>query len=198
MTVNDVDMAFADLEACHADLKKSLNSPRDVRRSFARFVTLAQQLTAAMRREFSSAKGRPWDAARFPGWSAVSDLFKELRNADQHEGPIQVLVQESVTAQTDLGALVTLTGTWELHNQLADEPPGALVAVRADPVSGQPSDSHLPIVGRSFRFLIQPRTEKIRELLESAGSQDIHNLASEYMDTLRDYLAYYKTQLART
>lgn len=197
MTTNDVDVLFADLEACYGELQEARRSPRDVRRSFARFVTLAQQLTAVMRREFPTITGKAWRAAAFPGWTPVTNLFKELRNVDQHEALIQVLVHESATAQTDLGALVTLSGTWELHDQLASESPGALVALRADPATGTPSDSQYPIVDRSFRFLIHPRTDKVADLLHAAGTQDMHDLASQYMDTLRDYLAYYKAELAK-
>lgn len=197
MTVNDVEVLFADLEACCSELQNARRSPRDVRRLFARFVTLGQQLTGVMRREFQAVKGRPWQPATFPGWTPVTNLFKELRNVDQHEGMIQVLVHESATAQTDLGALVTLSGTWELHDQLASDSPGGLVALREDPATGGPSENQYPIVDRSFRFLIHARTDKIRDLLDSAGRKDMHDLASQYMDTLRDYLAYYKVELGR-
>ena len=148
-----------------------------------------------MRREFSATKGTSWAACQFPGWTPVTELFKQLRRSDQHGTAIQVLVHESATARSDLGALVTLSGTWELHDQLAQAPPDGLVAVRADPVTGEPADDPLPIVDRSFRFLLRPRDAKTRRMLEEAGSEDMHVLASACLQTLREYHLYYRKKL---
>ena len=41
-----------------------------------------------MRKEFKAKTGLDWEAKEFGGWNAISELFKELRNMDEHVEPI--------------------------------------------------------------------------------------------------------------
>jgi hypothetical protein len=90
-----VAVVFQDLADAYAELSSGSTSPKAVRRSFANFVNLSQQLTSHMRREYSEKKGEAWVASDFDGWNDITDLFKQLRNDDQHDRPISILVDET-------------------------------------------------------------------------------------------------------
>lgn len=195
---SDVEMLFADLVASFDELNAARPSPVRARRAFARFVGLTQQLTAAMRREFSANTGKSWSASDFHGWNAVSQLFKSLRNIDQHDSSVLILVRERQTIRPIEGspALVSFEGTWELHDQLADTPPEGLVPVRADPVTGEPTDEAIPLVSRERTFLLHARTDELRRLLDAAGGLDVHDLSAECLEILTAYVDFYRGRLA--
>lgn len=192
---SDVETAFRDLTAAWEDLSAASDSPVQVRRTFVRFVGITQQITGLMRVEFQRVTGESWHAREFTGWTPVTDLFKLLRNTDEHEALVQILIHEAVTARSDLGALVTLQGTWELHDQVADKPPEGLTLVREDPATGGPSNDELPVVRRTYRFLLHGRTEEIQQALVKAGTEDVHLLAQSCYSTMSGYFQYYRTRL---
>jgi hypothetical protein len=197
--VSDVDVLFRDLAHCTEELKEARRSPVRVRRAFARLVDLSQQLTSAMRTEFKKATGARWNASAFGRWTPVSDLFKELRNVEQHRAPIQILVceRQSVRASTDSTAIITFEGTWELHDQLADGTPEGLRAVEADPETGRPSGRVIPPLAREFTFLLHPRTPKLERLLRDAGTADVHELTEQYFKTLDEYVTFFRERIAK-
>lgn len=93
--MRDTDLVFRDLEDSLNELKLSRKSPVNVRRQFGRFLTLTQQLTEMMRKEFERSTGHKWKAAEFAEWNTVTDLFKKLRRTDYHESPVVINVKES-------------------------------------------------------------------------------------------------------
>jgi hypothetical protein len=194
---SDVEMLYADLVASCDELNAARPSPVRVRRALARFIGLAQQLTAAMRREFSANTGKSWSASDFHGWNPVSHLFKSLRNIDQHDSPVLILVRERQTIRPIEGSstLLSFEGTWELHDQLA-EPPEGLVPVRADPVTGEPTEEAIPLVSRERTFLLHARTDELRPLLDAAGNLDVHDLSAKCLTTLTAYVDFYRGRLA--
>ena len=195
---SDVEMLYADLAASVDELNDARPSPVRVRRAFARFIGLTQQLTAAMRREFAAKTGQLWSASDFSGWNAVSRFFKALRNIDQHDSPVLILVRERQTIQAMAGsaASLTLEGTWELHDQLADTPPEGLVLLRGDPVTGEPTDEVIPPTSRERDFLLHARTEELGRLLNAAGSADVHELSAVCLNTLTAYVNYYRARIS--
>lgn len=194
--LSDVAHVFVDLEAAYESLQDARDSPREVRRLFAQFVTLTQQLTEAVRREFSARTKQSWAASQFPGWNNVTDLFKELRRTDFHGTPLRILVRETQVRRTDLGVLLQCSGTWELHDQQADAAPEGMVLVRADPVRDEPTDDPLPLVRRTFVFHLHPRSVETERLLQEIGNIDLHILASKCIAVLRDYYKFYQDALA--
>jgi hypothetical protein len=193
--LSDVDHVFSDLQLELAALNDQRQSPRDVRRAIARFITLSQQLTEAMRREYSGRARGKWIARDFTGWNDVTELFKGLRNSDLHGQPLQILVHETVVGRTDIGALVSFSGTWELHDQHAESPPEGLTLVRADPNTGLPSDDPLPIVDRKYTFHFHARTPDLQTQFTVLGTSDVHELAHRVLEVLRDYYEFYKRRL---
>lgn len=195
---SDVEMLYADLVASYDELNAARPSPVRVRRAFARFVGLTQQVTAAMRKEFPTHTGKAWSASDFDGWNEVTQLFKSLRNFDQHDSPVLILVRERQTIRPSEGstAVLSFEGTWELHDQLANTPPEGLVHVRADPVTGEPTDESIPLVSRELSFLLHARTDEARRLLASAGSCDVHELSAACIETLTAYVEFYRGRLA--
>ncbi|HYF81870.1 MAG TPA: hypothetical protein VEB00_02420 [Clostridia bacterium] len=93
--ISDSQMTFGDLTDSLKELQNNRNSPVSVRRAFARFLTLAQQLTETMRKEYKSHTGEDWEAVKFDKWDNTTKLFKKLRRSDYHEFPVVINVRES-------------------------------------------------------------------------------------------------------
>src|SRR5918993_2141662 len=90
-----VAVAFRDLAEAYDELSSGSTSPKAVRRSFASFVDHSQKLTSYMRKEYKEKKGEKWVPKDFDGWNAVTELFKQIRNDDQHDRPVFILVHET-------------------------------------------------------------------------------------------------------
>ena len=107
-----VAVAFRDLADVYGELSSGSTSPIAVRRSFARFVDLSQKLTSYMRKEYSATKGEKWDASAYGGWDDITDLFKQLRNDDQHDRPVSIVVEETQYFRVfEDGPLIAFSGT---------------------------------------------------------------------------------------
>lgn len=129
-------VVFADLRDTLVTLNGERESPKNVRRAFSRFVELSQKLTSAMRKDYSCLKSEPWKASAFSGWTPVTELFKYLRNEDQHGDQISISMHERrfYPMPTDLplpikvqpGQLWMFEGTWNLDDQLLDAPPDGI------------------------------------------------------------------------
>src|SRR5215203_2242884 len=135
-----VSVVYRDLVDVYAELSSGNTSPKAVRRSFASFVDLSQKLTSHMRREYSEMMGEKWVPSSFDGWNDVTELFKQLRNDDQHDRPISILVNETQYFRVSAGSAteVAVSGTWSfsLEVQLAEMPRDDLRLELADPKTG--------------------------------------------------------------
>ena len=193
-TTSDVDLVLADLEDALAALTAAVISPKVVRQSFSRFVELTQRLTSTMRKEASAKSYGAWEAKTFLGWDEVTLLFKGLRNAEQHEQQIHVSVHESRYFEPygPGGGQIAVAGTWQLTDQLAENPPDALKLFDSDSETGQMTNVEIPHCGIAYRYHIQARDDKLAASLQAVGTSDIHELSNRCMTTLRDYHAFYR------
>ena len=196
-TYSDVDLVLADLEDSLAVLNAAVGSPKQVRQSFSRFVELSQRLTSSMRKEASARSYGSWEAKNFSGWNEVTALFKELRNEEQHAQQIYISVHETRFFEPygNGGGRIAISGTWQLTDQLAANPPNGLKLLDSDPVTGEMTNVEIPHCGISYRYLIQPREEKISAKLHAIGETDIHMLSGQCMSTLREYYKFYRARI---
>lgn len=194
----DVETIMADLEVCVAQLQAECVSPSGVRRLFQQFLKLSQQLTEMMRREFKKDSGRRWEASKFNGWDAVSELMKALRTADMHRAVIRLQVGQEVVRKlpidADIDVKMKISGVWSSDNTLADRPPGKLgeqLAKREE----QGVKLEAP-EGTKYWFVIKPVTRKVERRLDGCGNNNVHLLAEQYYQTLRAYHTYYVSELS--
>ncbi len=194
---DDTALVFADLADAFSALEAARGSPKQVRREFSRFVGLTQRLTAAMRKDFSAHHGGAWVASDFPGWNGVTELFKVLRNEEEHQHPIFLSVHERrfYLLPGQPNQLFPFEGTWVLSDQLTDSPiGGAINFYPNDPASGQATEPVAP-VRIEYQYLVQPRTEAISKRLQAIGTTDMHVLSKTCLATLSDYYEYFRLQI---
>ena len=190
-SLSDVDLIFADLQDALTELEAARSSPKQVRRTFSRFVELTQRLTSAMRREAKSKTGTDWQASQFSGWNKITALFKDLRNEEQHERQIYISVHETRYYEIfgTEGGRVAFSGTWQLTDQLSERPPDGLRLFDSDPETGEMTKTELLHCDISYSYLIQPREDKLAARLRTIGSADLHELSRRCMITLHDHVA---------
>jgi hypothetical protein len=184
----DSSLVFVDLSDAHATLVASVNSPREVRRAFTRFIDLSQKLTSAMRKDFSRLGLGNWEASKFQGWTPVTELLKHLRNEDQHGHQIHISVHERrhfpVPENLPPGFARPLSdtfvfeGTWELTDQLLENPPDGIETFEFNPTTGQPTGKPMQLLKLERLYIIQARTEKTRQHLAAAGLIDVHAISA--------------------
>lgn len=195
---DDTALVFADLTDAFGELEAARGSPKQVRREFSRFVGLTQRLTAAMRKDFSANRGGAWVASRFSGWNGVTELFKVLRNEEEHQHPIFLSVHErrfyALPGQPN--QIFPFEGTWVLSDQLTESPIGGVINFYPnDPVSGQATEPVAP-VRVEYLYLVQPRTAAIRKRLHAIGATDVHVLSKACLTTLSEYYEYFRLQMS--
>ena len=193
-----VALVFQDLTDAFDELASGGTSPKAVRRSFASFVDLSQKLTSHMRKEYSEKKGEKWVPSDFGGWNDVTELFKQLRNDDQHDRPVAILVDETQYFRAyEGGPEIALSGTWSfsLEDQLADAPRDDLRLELADPATGQPSGRLVAPTRKAYEFHLAPSSEKARTLLAKIGDPNVLTLSGECLRVLSDYHRYYEGKL---
>ncbi len=150
-----IALVFQDLTDAFDELASAGTSPNRFRRSFVSFVDLSQKLTSHMRKEFGEKKGKKWVPSDFGGWNDVTELFKQLRNDDQHHRPVAILVNETQYFQTyEGGPEIALSGTWSfsLEDQLADTPRDDLRLELADPKTGRSSGRFVAPTRKAYEF----------------------------------------------
>jgi hypothetical protein len=188
-----VAVAFQDLSDAAADLSSGNTSPKAVRQSFARFISADYQLTQHMYKEYKAKTGESWKASKFDGWNAVTELFWELRRANEH--PVSILVRDRyyIRAFEDAPEIVA-EGTWEfsLEDQLAREPRDDLHII--DPISGR---RILP-TRTEYEFHLFPPTKVARELLTRIGDSNVQSLSEKCFKVFARYYQYYQDQLAQS
>ena len=164
----DSSLVFADLCDAHATLVACRESPREVRRAFVRFIDLSQKLTSAMRKDFSRLERGSWEASKFPSWTPVTELLKHLRNEDQHGNQIYISVHERRHfplpenlppgfARPPSHTFV-FEGTWELTDQLLEDPPDGIETFEVNPMTGQPTGRPMPLLKLERFYILQART----------------------------------------
>jgi hypothetical protein len=146
-----------------------------------------------MRKEYKSVKSLDWVASDFPGWDETTRLFKDLRNEEQHERQIHISVYETRFYKVfdDDDNLLAFSGTWALSDQLAEGPPDGMTFYPVDPVTREVSPVERFPVRVEYRFLIQPRDDKLRERLEKVGTSNVHDLSQRCLVTLTSYYEFY-------
>jgi len=157
-----VDVVFQDLSNAFAEVTSGSTSPKTVRLSFGNFVNLSQKLSANMYKEYSAKTDQSWNASDFDGWSEVTELFKQLRNDNEHDHPVAILVHETQYFRIYEGAPeVALSGTWSfsLEDQLLDNPRDDLRLKLADPETGRPSGESVAPVRKEYEFHLSPSSK---------------------------------------
>lgn len=191
----DSAIVFSDLEHAFERLSLAQESPAELRRALREFVTLTQQLTEVCRHEFSKLTGRKWVPAEFPGWTATSSLFKKLRRSDFHEHPFLVDVRHSQLfpfGRMDDGVELA----FQFQSTVAINDPNRRDCPRPGVSLHLPKeDVWLRSVEDKTRFIIRGRTSEVRAALVAAGTDDVFDLATSCMATLRDYYAHYCERL---
>ncbi len=194
-----VSVVYRDLMDSYAELSSGNTSPKAVRRSFASFVDLSQKLTSHMRREYSEKTRKKWVPSSFDGWNANTELFEQLRNDDQHDRPISILVNETRYFRVfeDDPTLTALSGTWSfsLDDQLSDSPRNDLVIGYVDLNTGRPSGELISPVRKEYEFHLHPSSNKVKALLEEIGDTNVRTLSDKCFETLTAYYDYYRRSL---
>jgi hypothetical protein len=193
-----VAITFQDLSDAAAVLSSGSASPKEIRQNFARFIDASQRLTSHMRKE-----SKDWVPGDFGDWNAVTELFKELRNVDQHEQPITILVRETQYFRTYEGSPdeVAFAGTWSfsLEDQLNDTPRDDVRLVLADPKTGKPTGETVAPVRKEYEFHITPTpSPKARELLASIGDTNVRTLSERCFKVLIKYYQAYQHHLGQS
>lgn len=172
-------------------------SPKQVRRTFSRFIELTQRLTSVMRRESKAKTGVEWKASEFLGWNEVTSLFKHLRNEEQHERQVRISVNETRYFEPfgEGGGTIAFSGTWELTDQLAEKPPDGLRLMDSDPDTGAPTNNQILHCDISYRYLIQSNDAKLVAWLDSTGTSDVHELSHRCVEVLKSYHAFFRARM---
>lgn len=197
-TTPAVDLVFTDLRDAFADLRSAAHSPKLVRRAFSRFVDLTQRLTNVMRKDYKALTGERWSATDFPGWTETTTVFKQLRNDEQHELPLHVSVEETRYYQVAPGIdqFFVMSGVWALTDQLANNPPEGMALHLGDPQTGAMLPDPLQVSRITYRFLLQPRDDIQKTLIQQLTSTDVIEMSNECMVTLAQYHALYGAKVA--
>jgi hypothetical protein len=196
-----VDVVYQDLTDTFNELSAGTNSPKQIPRSFSQFVDLSQKLTASMRKDYWERTGGKWIASNFDGWTDVTELFKQLRNDDQHEQPVCILVHERQYFRVaENGPFMVFEGTWSLSSddQLADRPRDDLHLLFPDPETGGPSDKRVLPERKAYEFHVNAASNKANKLLARIEDPNIWSLSDKCYKVLTDYYRYYRNQLARS
>lgn len=198
---SDVDMVFNDLTDSYNNLLASKDSPVRVRKKFTEFVIYSIKLTSIMRKEYKKNTGKNWNAKEFPDWDNISELFYELRNADQHQIPIRVRIRDTFSFNTDkifltsgeIGKEIVFEGDWDLKDPSSDKIPKPMTLFLGEP--DDPSTEIIKATRRKFTYCLVPSTEKIAGILKKIGSDDIFVLVERYYQQLTDYYKFYEESL---
>lgn len=196
-----VAVVFRDLADAYTELSSGSTSPKAVRRSFATFVDLSQKLTSHMRTEYTEKKREKWIASDFDGWNDVTDLFKQLRNDDQHDHPIAILVNETQYFRTyEGGPDVAIDFTWSfsLEDQLLDNPRDDLLLEPVDSQTGRRSGQRVAPRRKEYEFHLYPSSKKAEDLLNKIGDRNVRTLSEKCFEILTAYYRYYERSFMKS
>jgi len=151
-----------------------------------------------MRKEYSEKKGKKWVAYDFDGWNDYTELFKQIRNDDQHDRPVSILVNETQYFRLfENASLMAVSGTWSfsLDQQIAAAPFDNLILEAADSETGRPSGIRISPVRKEYEFHLSPSSRKAQTLLEKTGDSNVRTLSEKCFEALSEYYRYYQRQL---
>lgn len=146
-----------------------------------------------------------WNASEFQGWNEITELFKKLRNYEEHVEIIKAEIRETTShTMTDEGwegVTLCVRGTLKNVDPLSNNVPTAnVVLYEADPITGRMTNK---IVGGeravSYNFHLSiPESDKngraINKILEKIKNTEICSLTSKCYATLLEYYEFYKTK----
>lgn len=199
VAITDVDVVMADLGRALDQLTTNRDSPREVRSAFSVFVDLSQKLTSVMRKEFPGE----WEGKDFQGWTEITEVFKELRNYEQHEQLLRHNVEETshLTIPAEDGwpeITLGISGTLRKGDPLATKKPSAnVVLMAADRETGRMTNRQIgQVASRTHKYVLSigaesERGRKIQRLLGKIGTADVHVLAKACYAVLLEYHAFY-------
>lgn len=197
-------VCYKDLLYAYDELIKEKESPKRLRRKFANFVYLAQQLTGAMRKEYPKrTAGLKWDARygknSFTGWDSVSDVFKSIRNDGQHESSIFIQVRRIYYYAVDstCSQFVAFAATPYNIDPFLDElkEEGHYKLYLADEQTGEMTDRVINYHHMEYRFAIVPANDDTKKLLDIARNDDLYELSERYLNTLKNYYDFYEKSI---
>jgi hypothetical protein len=198
---SSVAVAFRDLTDALEALSLGSVSPVTVRRNFVTFVDLTQKLTSYMREEYSEKKDQEWVASDFDGWNDVTELFKAIRNEDQHERPIFIRVNVTyyLRISEDTPDELAVSGTWQLslEDQHLDTPRDDISFELGDLQTGLPSGRRVTPTRVEYEFELFPSSKKVEALLTKLGDRNVRSLSEKCFKVLSDYYRYYEGQLQK-
>lgn len=203
----DSEIVFRDLTKANKKLRHKITNPDAIRRWFTEFVNQSQKLTLTMRKEYSALTKLKWEAIYFTGWTPITEFFKELRNADQHELPIRIsLIQTQEYPCVEIGVdesgkEIEIPGIFSV--QAGTTPEAGFEKKLPNPITVNLIEQHNIDMGPippptkiSFEFHVEGQTPKTQEMLKGIGNSNLHELTAQCYKTLSDYYNYYKARLS--
>lgn len=202
----NTEAVFRDLTRVNKKLRQQRRNPNTLRLHFTEFVTLSQKLTFAMYKEYHELTSQKWEARNFTGWTAVTELFKVLRNVDQHEGLIRIKITQTQVFEgtasrkdesgneirTPMALKVQMGYSSEAGFKKKVPGPFGVAEVKTGDVQqslGKPDKTY-------FNFLLEGHTPEIETAIKAAGTENIHELAAECYKVLFWYYKFYQEKLA--
>ena len=187
---------FGDLKHYLTQLKKSKNSPAETRRCFSGFINNSQKLTAFMRREYSDIKKAKFEASEFSGWNKATNLIKRIRNQDEHELPIFVVVhQVNYIKMPNTNSIISFAGTWSLGDQHESEFKNELKCYLPDPETGKISDIEIIPEKIEFEYRVHTEDKKVKDMIDEVGIYDIFELCDTCFEVYEQYYDWYNKKI---
>lgn len=83
-------------------------------------------------------------------------------------------------------------GTWELTDQLLEDPPDGIETFEINPMTGQLTGQPMPLLKLEHSYILQARSEKTRKLIAAAQLIDVHEIAASALSTLTEYNEFFR------
>ncbi len=192
------EIIFKYIEYTLDELKNTINKPVKIRREFVRFITLTQQLTESMRKEYKNKTGTNWEASLFSGWNNVTKLFKELRKIDYHDSPITLDVNETqhhLVEEYDNGdgtidkGYIVVKVKYNIGDPFQSEPISIGKVFFYDEDNLQLPYEEPEI--REYTYSVKSKDRKINSLIDEIGEEDVVMLATMCFQVLSEYTSFY-------
>lgn len=195
-SISSVEIAINDITRTLAELRSCKDSPVDVRRNFSTFINLSQAITSYMRRDYLNNTSSKWEAKEFYGWNDVTELFKELRNVQEHEDSIILRIDYTWFHDLQIGGQIVemeMGGYWEWDNPLDDTFSEELKVYDRPPEEEGAKEIKPKRIEVAYH--LNNMNSKICRLIESIGFSDIHKLSESCHDTLVNYVQFYNQKM---
>lgn len=181
-----VKLVFSDIAVAAHRLQEPELPPSDMRVLVERFISKTQQLTSIMRTEFKARTDCEWSARAFAGWNNYTELFKRLRNLDQHQAPIMLAV--NVQHHFDLGAglLIAVAGRFDLDIAASFSPPPTDAITLL-----VPGREAIRPVRTEYYYSLNTQDHKISGLVSSLKDDNLSTLTAGCFRVLEAYYEFY-------